>query len=157
MKHLHRILYLVMLATFSILLSCRHDATESPLLKHWWVDTYYRWDSDSLGGISYADTIHYDMAEGAYYEVVFRAEGTGSVFERGGNLFIKEVPFRYQYDDISQKLTLSATWFMGVVLPVNERPCFDVEHLDDSLMVVSWVNTISEPLPFNERFVLSKL
>lgn len=157
MKSCYKILYLAMMATSSVLLSCRNDEMECPLLGRWWVETYYRWDNDSLGGVFYADTIYYDMAEGVHYEVLFRADATGSVFERGGNLFIKEAPFRYEYDEPIRQLTLSTTWFVGVMLPMNERLCFDVEYLDDSLMVASWVNSVAEPSPFNERFVMSKL
>lgn len=141
-------------ATFS---SCKKQKIDNKILKHWGVETYVRWETDSLGVINYWDTLYYTVGEGKGYEVTFRSNGEGSILNNDSPALIKSIPFKFNFDENSMSLNLKGNYFFGVFFPYENTFPFEVECLSDTALIAWWQNRISEPKPFFERFFLKPI
>lgn len=138
--------------------SCHKEKVVSPIVNHWGCETYVRWETDSLGLVNYWDTLHYEVGVGHGYEVFFYSDGTGKLILNESPAFINTFTCDYQYDADRQVISIQGdAWLYalyGTVYLDENYAEFQVETLNDTCLIVSWKNEISEPKPFYERFFL---
>jgi hypothetical protein len=150
----------VVLLPFFVLpfLSCHRAEEPSPVLNHWGIEMYVRWETDSLGVVDYRDTLRYDVGEGKGYEIYFRDGGSGEIILNESPAFFKDFDFIYSYDEQSSRISIQgSSWLFaiyGSLYLEQNNAFFDVESLNDSTLVASWKNDIAESEPFYERFFL---
>ena len=147
----------ILLVTFA---SCKKDKIVSPIYGHWGVEKYVSCRTDSLDA-EHWDTLCYTVGTGHGYEITFNDDGTAKLLLNDSPAFIKEFTCSYSYDADQQDIIIhGSAWqyaiYGSLYLDENEA-CFNVETLNDSTLVASWTNSISEPAPFFERFFLKTI
>ena len=162
MKNKTRIGFMALVALL-VLASCHKEEVifDTPIVGHWGCEKYVSHRVDTAAGVDRWDTLYYDASEGGDYEVFFYASGKGLLKLNNSPAFIKEFSCDYVYDSLNQTIVIeSSSWLLGLYgsLLHNERSAtFDVETLNDSTLVASWTNHVSEPVPFFERFFLKRI
>lgn len=146
-----------------ILSSCGKEAVyDTAVVGHWGCEQYVSVRANDSTGIVQCDTLRYEVGVGHGYELFFYNDRKGKLFLNDSPAFIKKFNCNYVYDEETNKIVIEAPGFLYAiyqnVLALNEnRAEFDVEAVGDSTMTVSWMNAISEPTPFFERFFLKKI
>ena len=138
--------------------SCRpqKEQPQSRLVGHWGCEPYVSCRTDSFG-VEQWDTLHYAVGTGLGCEVDFYANGSGRLRLNDSPAMIKEFTCDYDYDSVSQTLTISNTlWIISASSDVTSAD-MAIEKLTDTTIEASWTNRFSEPEPFFERFFLKRI
>ena len=151
--------FVLVLATLS---SCNKDKTNSPVVGHWGCEMYV--SNRPLDTVPYEkiDTLYYEVGDGLGIEVFFGNDGSGKLYLNESPALIKKFNCSYSYDEDLNQVVVEAPGLLyaiyHTILALNEnRAVFDVEELTSSTMVASWTNSVSEDVPFFERFYLRKI
>ena len=154
---------LLAIVAIMMLASCHKEQEEhiTPVVGHWGCEQYVSHRVDTTAGVDRWDTLCYDASAGGDYEVFFYATGKGLLKLNNSPAFIKEFSCDYVYDSIEQTIRIeSSSWLLGIygsLLHNEKTAAFDVEALNDSTLVASWTNHVSETIPFFERFFLKRI
>ena len=150
------------LALFAMVLlastSCRKQEKYAgcPLVGHWGCEQYISCRTDSIGREKW-DTLQYEVGEGHGYEVYFYADGSGRLLLNDSPALIKKFNCDYEYDSVSQVLTIyNTSWIISVFSDATSADML-IEELTDNTIRASWTNYFSEPTPFFERFFLKRI
>ena len=127
---------------------------------HWGCEQYVSC-RDSLGFEDW-DTIPYEVGPDKGIEVFFLEDGSGKLWLNDSPALIKKFNCSYTYDAENKQVVIEAPGMLYLiyqsVLALDEnRAVFDIEQLDDTAMVASWTNKVSEDTPFFERFFLKRI
>lgn len=136
--------------------SCHKEKIDSPIVNHWGLEMYVRWETDENDSITYWDTVYYEPVVGKGYEIEFESDGTGWLRLNESPAMIKKFNLTYDiYPDSMKVLLHSAQWLYALYghlyLDKNEVT-FDLNELNDQHLTAWWKNEVSEPAPFYERF-----
>ena len=132
------------------------EYANSPLVGHWGCEQYISCRSDSAGFEKW-DTLQYEVGVGQGYEVYFYADGSGKLLLNDSPALIKRFNCDYDYDSISQTLTIyNTSWIISVFSDATSAD-MDIELITESKIQASWINYFSEPVPFFERFFLKRI
>ena len=132
------------------------EYANSPLVGHWGCEQYISCRTDSLGFEKW-DTLQYEVGAGHGYEVYFFADGSGKLLLNDSPALIKKFNCDYDYDSISQILTIyNTSWIISVFSDATSAD-MDIELITESKIEASWMNYFSEPVPFFERFFLKRI
>ena len=132
------------------------EYANSPLVGHWGCEQYISCRTDSLGFEKW-DTLQYEVGAGHGYEVYFFADGSGKLLLNDSPALIKKFNCDYDYDSISQILTIyNTSWIISVFSDATSAD-MDIELITESKIEASWINYFSEPVPFFERFFLKRI
>lgn len=138
----------------------KKPVSDSLIVGHWGCEQYVSCRTDSLGTQQW-DTLHYEAVAGGEYEIFFRNDGSGLLKLNNSPAFIKEFSCKYEYDSVAQTVTVeSSSWLYalyGSLFLDENQAVFNVDNLDDTSLVASWTNCLSEPQPFFERFFLKRI
>lgn len=139
-----------------VLSSCRKDKIDSPLVNHWGLEMYVRWETDENDSITYWDTVYYEPVSGKGYEIEFESDGTGWLRLNESPAMIKKFNLTYDiYPDSMKVLLHSAKWLYalyGHLYIDKNEVSFDLDELNENRVTAWWKNEVSEPEPFYERF-----
>ncbi len=150
------------LVALMILASCHKEEVlfDTPVVGHWGCEKYVSHRVDTTAGIDRWDTLCYDASAGGDYEVFFYNTGKGLLKLNNSPAYIKEFKCDYVYDSIEQRIRIeSSSWLLGIygsLLHNEKTAAFEVETLNDTLLVASWTNHVSEPIPCFERVFLKR-
>ena len=151
--------------TAMLLLNACHKEDEvlfdTPVVGHWGCEQYVSHRVDTTAAINRWDTSWFDASAGGDYEVFFYNTGRGQLKLNNSPAYIKEFSCDYVYDSVDQVIRIeSSSWLLGIYgsLLHNEKSAtFEVEVLNDTVLVASWTNHVSETIPFFERFFLKRI
>lgn len=152
---------LLALGLLALFASCRHGKDENVMLHgHWGCDTYVSCRIRNDGSEKW-DTLRYEVGDGHGYELWFRPDGTGRLRLNDSPAFIKDFSCTYELDDELQQIVVhGSAWlyalYGSLYLDENEVS-FDILTLNDSVLNVEWINSVSESTPFYENFYLRKI
>ena len=160
MNKRHHIIGLVLTAMFLLALSsCHKDKeqyAECPLLGHWGCEQYISCRTDSTGYEKW-DTLQYQVGTGHGYEVYFFSDGSGKLLLNDSPALIKKFNCDFDYDSISQVLTIyNTSWIISMFSDATSAD-MDIEEVTSNTIRASWINHFSEPVPFFERFFLRRI
>ena len=159
MKKKNHISFLALIAMVLLAMTSCHKPLEyanSPLVGHWGCEQYISCRSDSAGFEKW-DTLQYEVGVGQGYEVYFYADGSGKLLLNDSPALIKRFNCDYDYDSISQTLTIyNTSWIISVFSDATSAD-MDIELITESKIQASWINYFSEPVPFFERFFLKRI
>lgn len=145
---------LVLLATTSC--HKQEKYAELPLVGHWGCEQYISCRTDSTGFEQW-DTLQYEVGDGHGYEVYFNADGSGKLLLNDSPAVIKKYTCSFDYDSISQVLTIyNTSWIISVFSDATSAD-MSIEEMTDNHITASWANHFSEPTPFFERFFLKRI
>lgn len=140
--------------------ACKKNPPVSPIVGHWGCEQYVSCRTDSLG-VEQWDTLRFEAVVGGEYELFFNADGTGLLKLNNSPAFIKEFSCKYVYDSVAQKVTVeSSAWLYalyGSLYLEENQAVFNVDSLTETTLVASWINRLSEPKPFFERFFIKRI
>lgn len=151
------------LVALMMLASCHKEEVlfDTPVVGHWGCEKYVSHRVDTTAGVDRWDTLCYDASAGGDYEVFFYNTGKGLLKLNNSPAYIKEFKCDYVYDSLEQRIRIeSSSWLLGIygsLLHNENTAAFEVETLNDTLLVASWTNHVSEPIPFFERFFLKRI
>ena len=159
MKNKSRIGILVLTAlVLLVTTSCHKEEkyAELPLVGHWGCERYISCRTDSTGYEKW-DTLQYEVGTGHGYEVYFNADGTGKLLLNDSPALIKKFNCDFDYDSISQTLTIyNTSWIISVFSDATSAD-MAIEDVTVNHIRASWTNYFSEPVPFFERFFLKRI
>lgn len=138
--------------------SCKKEEkyATSPLVGHWGCEQYISCRTDSTGYEKW-ETFQYEVGSGHGYEVYFYTDGSGKLLLNDSPALIKKFNCNYDYDSISQILTIyNTSWIISVFSDATSAD-MNIESITDTTIVASWTNYFSEPTPFFERFFLKRI
>ena len=148
---------LVALLLLAVTSCCKHDKYEgSPIVGHWGCEQYVSCRTDSTGYEKW-ETLQYEVGEGHGYEVYFYADGSGKLLLNDSPALIKKFNCDFDYDSISQTLTIYNTSWILTMFSDATSADMDIEEVTDNHIRASWTNYFSEPTPFFERFFLKRI
>lgn len=134
--------------------------TVSPVVGHWGCEQYVSCRTDSLG-VEQWDTLRFEAVACGEYEIFFNADGTGLLKLNNSPAFIKEFSCKYVYDSVAHTVTVeSSAWLYalyGSLYLEENQAVFNVDSLTETTLVASWINRLSEPKPFFERFFIKRI
>ena len=151
------------LALFIAVTSCCKKKTESPnklVAGHYGCEQYvsHRTFED---GTERWDTVCYEACVGGEYELFFNEDGSGLLMLNNSPALIKKFSCTYEYDTVNHVIVIvSDSWLYalyGSLYLDENRAEFHVDELTDSTLVTSWTNSVSESIPFFERFYLKRI
>lgn len=148
----------VMLLMMTALVSCcKQDETAvSPIVGHWGCKQYVSCRVDSTGYEKW-DTLQYEVGPGLGYEVYFYKDGSGKLLLNDSPALIKKFNCDYEYDTVSQTLTIyNTSWIISLFSDATSAD-MDIELLTTDSIVSSWTNHFSEAEPFFERFFMKRI
>lgn len=150
------ILAVGMVALIYLMSACRKEKIDSPIVNHWGLEMYVRWETDENDSITYWDTVYYEPVSGKGYEIEFESDGTGWLRLNESPAMIKKFNLTFDiYPEKNQVLLHSAKWLYALYghlyLEKNEVT-FDLDELTEQRLTAWWKNEVSEPEPFYERF-----
>lgn len=150
------ILAVGMVALIYLMSACRKEKIDSPIVKHWGLEMYVRWETDENDSITYWDTVYYEPVSGKGYEIEFESDGKGWLRLNESPAMIKKFNLTFDiYPEKNQVLLHSAKWLYALYghlyLEKNEVT-FDLDELTEQRLTAWWKNEVSEPEPFYERF-----
>lgn len=140
------------------LASCckKEEYAQCPLVGHWGCEQYISCRTNSDGSEKW-DTLQYEVGEGHGYEVFFYTDGSGKLILNDSPALIKKFNCDYDYDSISQVLTIyNTSWIITMFSDVTSAD-MDIEEVTANTIRASWINHFSEPDPFFERFFLKRI
>lgn len=140
------------------LASCckKEEYAQCPLVGHWGCEQYISCRTNSDGSEKW-DTLQYEVGEGHGYEVFFYTDGSGKLILNDSPALIKKFNCDYDYDSISQVLTIyNTSWIITMFSDVTSAD-MDIEEVTSNTIRASWINHFSEPDPFFERFFLKRI
>lgn len=140
------------------LASCckKEEYAQCPLVGHWGCEQYISCRTNSDGSEKW-DTLQYEVGEGHGYEVFFYTDGSGKLVLNDSPALIKKFNCDYDYDSISQVLTIyNTSWIITMFSDVTSAD-MDIEEVTANTIRASWINHFSEPDPFFERFFLKRI
>ena len=149
---------LALLAMVLLAASCQkvEKYATSPLVGHWGCEQYISCRTDSTGYEKW-ETFQYEVGSGHGYEVYFYTDGSGKLLLNDSPALIKKFNCNYDYDSISQILTIyNTSWIISVFSDATSAD-MNIESITDTTIVASWTNYFSEPTPFFERFFLKRI
>ena len=149
---------LALLAMVLLAASCQkvEKYATSPLVGHWGCEQYISCRTDSTGYEKW-ETFQYVVGSGHGYEVYFYTDGSGKLLLNDSPALIKKFNCNYDYDSISQILTIyNTSWIISVFSDATSAD-MNIESITDTTIVASWTNYFSEPTPFFERFFLKRI
>ena len=159
MKKINHISFWALIVMVLLAMTSCHKSMEyanSPLVGHWGCEQYISCRTDSTGFEKW-DTLQYEVGAGHGYEVYFYADGTGKLLLNDSPALIKKFNCDYDYDSISQVLTIyNTSWIISVFSDATSAD-MDIELITASNIEASWINYFSEPVPFFERFFLKRI
>ena len=159
MKNKMRIGVLALAALLVMALnSCQKEEeyAHCPLLGHWGCEQYISCRTDSTEREQW-DTLYYEVGTGHGYEVYFYADGSGKLLLNDSPALIKKFNCDFDYDSISQTLTIYNTSWILTMFSDATSANMDIEEVTDNHIRASWINHFSEPKPFFERFFLTRI
>lgn len=161
-KKLQIVSWVLATALLLMLCSCCKNKDEKekyadcPLLGHWGCEQYVSCRTDSTGYENW-ETFEYEVGPGLGYEVFFYADGSGKLDLNASPAMIKKFKCDYDYDSVSQILTIYNTaWIISVFSDATSADMV-IEEVTDNTIRASWTNYFSEPTPFFERFFLKRI
>ena len=154
-------LALLVMVVVTVVSCCTSEQlVDTPVVGHWGCEQYVSHRTDSTG-LDRWDTLNYEVGPGCAYEIFFYNTGKGLLKLNNSPAFIKEFSCDYVYDSVARQVTVeSGSWLLGLygsLFHDTNTAMFDIEAVTDSAMVASWINSVSEPLPFFERFFLKRI
>ena len=157
MKNIRTILLLAGFgAILAVMSSCHKEKIDSPIVNHWGLEMYVRWETDGNGTITYCDTVYYEPVSGKGYEIEFESDGTGWLRLNESPAVIKKFNLTYDiYPDSMKVLLHSSKWLYalyGHLYMEKNEVSFDLDELNENRVTAWWKNEVSEPEPFYERF-----
>ena len=150
--------WIVVTLVLLTLASCNkpEEYAKSPLVGHWGCGQYISCRTDSTGFEKW-DTLQYEVGVGHGYEVYFNADGSGKLLLNDSPALIKKFNCSFDYDSISQILTIyNTSWIISVFSDATSADMI-VEEVTGNHIRASWTNYFSEPTPFFERFFLKRI
>ena len=97
------------------------------------------------------------MGTGKGYEVYLNADGSGKLLLNDSPALIKKFDCNFDYDTVTQKLTIyNTSWIISMFSSATSAD-MDVEELTDTRLQSSWMNHFSEDRPFFERFYMKRI
>lgn len=157
-KENHTSCWIVITMVLLTLASCnkQEEYANSPLVGHWGCEQYISCRTDSTGFEKW-DTLQYEVEVGHGYEVYFNADGSGKLLLNDSPALIKKFSCSFDYDSISQILTIyNTSWIISVFSDATSAD-MNIEEVTDNHIRASWTNYFSEPTPFFERFFLKRI
>lgn len=105
--------------------------------------------------------MYYVVGAGHGYEFWFRENGSGKFRMNDSPALIKELSVDYEIDEAQSQIVIHASalffFLYGSQYFDENEARFDILTLNDSVLNVSWTNTISEDQSFYENFYLRKI
>ena len=151
--------FLALTTLVLLTLSCckkEEEYAQCPLIGHWGCEQYISCRTNSDGSEKW-DTLQYEVGEGHGYEVFFYTDGSGKLILNDSPALIKKFNCDYDYDSISQVLTIyNTSWIITMFSDVTSAD-MDIEEVTTNTIRASWINHFSEPDPFFERFFLKRI
>lgn len=146
----------LMMATASCCKPKEEDSPNKLIAGHWGCEQYvsYRTFED---GTDRWDTLNYEVAPGKGYEVFLYEDGSGRLLLNDSPALIKKFDCNFNYDTVTQKLTLYNTSWIISIFSSETSADMDIEKLTDTRLQCSWMNHFSESRPFFERFYLKRI
>ena len=142
MKKKNHIVFLALITMVLLAMTSCHKPLEyadSPLVGHWGCEQYISCRTDSLGFEKW-DTLQYEVGAGHGYEVYFFADGSGKLLLNDSPALIKKFNCDYDYDSISQILTIyNTSWIISVFSDATSAD-MDIELITASKIEASWIN-----------------
>lgn len=127
---------------------------------HWGCETYISCRQRTDGSERW-DTLHYEVGAGHGYELWFRLDGTGRLRLNDSPALIKDFSCTYELDQEQHQVVVHGSgWLYALYgsLYLDENECrFDILELNDTVLNVEWINSVSESRPFYENFYLRKI
>lgn len=153
-------IWFLALATLVLLTmaSCckKEEYAQCPLVGHWGCEQYISCRTNSDGSEKW-DTLRYEVGEGHGYEVFFYTDGSGKLILNDSPALIKKFNCDYDYDSVSQVLTIyNTSWIISMFSDATSAD-MDIEEVTANTIRASWINYFSEPDPFFERFFLRQI
>jgi hypothetical protein len=97
------------------------------------------------------------VGTGHGYEVYFFSDGSGKLLLNDSPALIKKFNCDFDYDSISQVLTIyNTSWIISMFSDATSAD-MDIEEVTSNTIRASWINHFSEPVPFFERFFLRRI
>ena len=146
-----------------LLASCdKEEITDTAVVGHWGCERYVSCRTNDTTGVARWDTTLYEVGEGHGYEVFFYNDCTGQLLLNESPAFLKKFNCNYVYDEAASQIVIEAPGLLYAIyqsmLALSEnRAEFNVETVNDSVLVASWTNAVSETSPFFERFFLKRI
>lgn len=153
---------LAVTAILVICAACHKTKIDAPVVGHWGCEQYVSCRTiDSVGNVRW-DTLSYDLGYGKGIEVFFNEDGSGKLCLNESPAFIKKFDCNYSYDEANRQVVIEAPGLLYFLYHAafsleENRAAFDVEEINDTEMVASWTNSVSEDTPFFERFFLKRI
>ena len=150
----------VILAIFGLASCCHEEEVRNPLWGHWGCERYISCRTNADGTERW-DTLYYQVGAGHGYEFWFREDGSGKFKMNDSPALIKELSVDYELDEEQSQIVIHASmlffFLYGSQFFDENEARFDIIQLNDSVLNVSWTNTVSETQSFYENFYLKKI
>lgn len=155
-----KVKYLVVAIVLITCVACHKTKINGPVVGHWGCEQYV--SCRNSFGFENWETIPYEVGAGKGIEVFFNEDGKGELYLNDSPAIITKFDCKYSYDEVHNQVIIKAPFWLFLAsqafISLDEnRAVFNIEQLDDTALVASWTNKISETEDFFERFYLKKI